>query len=111
VLGFVLLHAGNGHGHAVEDLLFLSLRQTPKPRKRTGSVPFSQELRLQPVMLGTAYPKVARRGHRAPVENAEKQSNIKGEEKANIILALDLPNMPVFITTSTASAAMLTTMR
>ncbi len=89
----MLLDPGNSHCCPIDELLFLDPRQPPQPRKRPQPVTCFEELRLEPLALGTlrsreaadtAYSKARERGHRAPVENREEQSNIEAKKKQTL---------------------------
>lgn len=84
VLGLVLLDPGDGHGHPVQEMLFLRRRQAPEPGKRPKPVARFLELRFQSLMLGTAYRKDERRRHRTPVENDEEESSMRAKKRQTL---------------------------
>src|SRR5580698_6228652 len=81
VPGDMLLQAGNGHGHPNRQLPLLGGRQAAKPNQAPHPVARLDELTFEPSMFRTTYGQGRERTHQAPVENREKQSNIKANKK------------------------------
>jgi hypothetical protein len=81
VFGDMLLQAGDGHGHSNRQLPLLGRREAPEPNQAPHPVARLDELAFEPSMFRTTYRQGREQTHQAPVENREKQSNIKANKK------------------------------
>ncbi|HXC88413.1 MAG TPA: hypothetical protein VNU23_11540 [Candidatus Cybelea sp.] len=81
VLGDMLLQTGDGHGHSNRQLPLLGRREAAEPNQAPHPVARLDELAFEPSMFRTTYRQGRDQTHRAPVENREKQSNIKAKKK------------------------------
>jgi hypothetical protein len=91
VLGDMLLQAGDGHGHANRQLPLLGRREAPEPNQAPHPVARLEELAFEPSMFRTTYRQGREQTHRAPVENRERQNNIKANKKQTLFFALYSP--------------------
>ena len=55
MLGYMLLQAGDGHGHLIRQLPFLGARQIAKPHEVSHPVARFLELAFEPSMFRAAY--------------------------------------------------------
>jgi hypothetical protein len=97
VLGDMLLQAGDGHGHSNRQLPLLGGRQAPKPNQAPHPVARLDELAFEPSMFRTTYGQGRVRTHQAPVENREKQRNIKANKKQTFFFAIYSPKSAVLL--------------
>jgi hypothetical protein len=97
VPGDMLLQAGDGHGHANRQLPLLGGRQAPKPNQAPHPVARLDELALEPSMFRTTYGQGRVRTHQAPVENREKQRNIRANKKQTFFFAIYSPRSAVLL--------------
>jgi hypothetical protein len=96
----MLFRPGDHRGYPVGELLFLDGVQAPQPRQIAQPIPRFEELRLQPLALGTvrsgrtantAYRKQEGGKHHTPVENREGQSSKKAKKRQTLFFALVSP--------------------
>jgi hypothetical protein len=84
VLGNMLLQASDGHRHSNCQLPLFGRLQLAEPHQPPHPIARLDELAFEPSMFRTTYRQARRRIHLAPVENRERQNNIKAKEKQTL---------------------------